>query len=598
MDNDTISSLQVAAGYQIKACENLNLGGNCVTYIPGDYGWGGDAANDKFSSVQITTYASGSGSANRANQGEWSAVVPWPLIPIQAALNPDGQLMTWSSVTDDRAEAWYADVSKQIQTRVDLWNPASNLHRWIDEKLGNDIFCSGFTHAADGSLIVVGGSIREGEGIQASFAYNFVTSAWKKLANLTQKRWYSSATALASGEVLALGTFSDLPEVFNGTGWRQLTNARNGNYNTFFPWTQSAPNGKVFYAGPNSQLSYLDTAGAGNITVTGQRDGIDRYYGSYATYDTGKILTAGGSNLVPGSNQNASTTASVINLNGPVPQVSSTESMKNKRTYHTLTILSDGQVLATGGTTSTAAYDANAGVYAAELWNPGSQKWSTLASQKVTRQYHSFALLLPDGRVASGGGGYCCDSKAAPLRANNPINKPNVEFFSPPYLFDAQGNPARRPAINSAPEQISYNQGFNVALGSLGDSAQISKLHLIRLGSVTHGVNMEQRLTPLRFNQSGNTLNANITPPGYYMLIAVNDKGVPSVARMIKVGQASWTARSIREKLQSDEASIPHEHDGADADHDHAAQAQTADHDHADQDHGAGELAVKHTHNE
>ena len=563
--NDAISSVKVGAGFQLRACRDLNLGGPCTSYAPGDYAFLGAGLDNTFSSLEIKSYVSGTSAAVRATMGEFSPVTPWPLIPVHAALNPDGQVMSWNSVDDDRVNGWYASPSNQTRTRVDLWTPASNAHRWINEVQGNDIFCAGFTHAADGSLITVGGNINQGGGISASFSFNYLSSLWKKLPSMSEQRWYSTATALASGEILAIGTYSDLPEVFNGKTWRSLTNARQSSYDEFFPWTQSAPNGKVFYAGPVSQLSYLDTAGLGNVTLTGQRDNINRDYGSYATYGTGKILVVGGGKSERSTRR--------IDLNGAAPVVSVNTDMKYGRRQQNLTILADGQVLATGGNSNgEPLIHKEAGVLPSEIWNPATAQWKTAASLSITRQYHSVALLLPDGRVMVGGGGYCCDTAAAPRRSGDSINSPNVEIFSPPYLFDAQGNLAQRPNIASAPLQITYAQSFSVALDNLGAGSSITKLHLLRLGSVTHSVNMEQRLTPLSFTGTRTALtvtapaNANITPPGYYMLIAVNNLGVPSVARMIKVGQATWTAGSAVINQKVFEAHLPHQH-GAAGDH-------------------------------
>jgi hypothetical protein len=93
-------------------------------------------------------------------------------------------------------------------------------------------------------------------------------------------------------------------------------------------------------------------------------------------------------------------------------------------------VLADGTVLATGGNSSGASLvDPAHGVYDAEQWNPATGQWKTLASMQVTRQYHSTALLLPDGRVLSAGGGICgtCDSVGYLAK--------NAEVFTPPYLF-------------------------------------------------------------------------------------------------------------------------------------------------------------------
>jgi hypothetical protein len=53
---------------------------------------------------------------------------------------------------------------------------------------------------------------------------------------------------------------------------------------------------------------------------------------------------------------------------------------------------------------------------------------------------------------------------------------------------------------------------------------------------------MEQRRVPLSFAKKGKYLevtapaSGNVCPPGYYMFFLVNKQGVPSVAKIIKVG--------------------------------------------------------------
>jgi hypothetical protein len=196
-------------------------------------------------------------------------------------------------------------------------------------------------------------------------------------------------------------------------------------------------------------------------------------------------------------------------------------------------VLADGTVLATGGNSSGASLvDLNAGVYPAEQWNPATGQWKTLAAMQVTRQYHSTALLLPDGRVLSAGGGICgtCDQVGYLAR--------NAEIFSPPYLFQADGTPAPRPAIGSAPSTMGYGGKFDIGTAA---PASITKVALIRLGAVTHSDNMEQRYVPLSYTAGATAVtatgpaNANIAPPGPYMLVILDSHGVPSVARMLSI---------------------------------------------------------------
>jgi hypothetical protein len=97
-----------------------------------------------------------------------------------------------------------------------------------------------------------------------------------------------------------------------------------------------------------------------------------------------------------------------------------------------------------------------------------------------------------------------------------------------------------RPTVSSTPTEVDYKQEFEVTVGT---SDKITKVSWVRLGSVTHACNMNQSLTFLKFEQR-NTLitvhapgDAYIAPPGHYMLFLLNDKGVPSVAPIIGIGQ-------------------------------------------------------------
>jgi len=157
-----------------------------------------------------------------------------------------------------------------------------------------------------------------------------------------------------------------------------------------------------------------------------------------------------------------------------------------------------------------------------------------LEAMQLTRQCHSTALLLPDGRVLSSGGGICgtCDSVGYLAK--------NAEVFSAPYLFkkDGSGELAPRPEVTPAPDEVNHNTQFAI---TTPNAASIGKVALVRLGAVTHSVNMEQRYVPLSFTAGAGAINAtapanaNVAPPGIYMLFVIGAEGVPSVARMVRV---------------------------------------------------------------
>ena len=74
------------------------------------------------------------------------------------------------------------------------------------------------------------------------------------------------------------------------------------------------------------------------------------------------------------------------------------------RRQNNLTILPDGRVLVTGGSSGAGFNNDTSPAHSAEVWNPATGTWTTWVSSTRYRGYHSTALLLPDGRVLSSGG--------------------------------------------------------------------------------------------------------------------------------------------------------------------------------------------------
>ena len=244
-------------------------------------------------------------------------------------------------------------------------------------------------------------------------------------------------------------------------------------------------------------------------------------------YAKGRVL------IVGGGVGTISNSAEMINLTlGNSATWQSAGAMQYPRKHCNATLLPTGQVLVTGGTQSEGVNEYSA-VLPAELWTPptttGTGTWQTLAPMQVPRLYHSTAVLLPDGRVLCTGGGEGAEF----------LNHPDYEVFSPPYLFSA--NP--RPQIAAAPVAVKYNQQFSVTLAA---NVAISKARWIRLGSVTHAIDMNQRGCDLTFSQNGTALTItppasadDWCPPGHYMLFLVSTAGVPSVSLIQSVSASN-----------------------------------------------------------
>ena len=119
------------------------------------------------------------------------------------------------------------------------------------------------------------------------------------------------------------------------------------------------------------------------------------------------------------------------------------------------------------------------------------------------------------------------------------VNQRNAEIYSPPYLFKGP-----RPTITTAPSTMQYGASFDV---TTPNAAQIAHVSLIRSPSVTHAIDMNQRFQYLNFTPGAGKVtvqapaNANLAPPGDYMLFLVDTNGVPSVASFVRAAGAPDT---------------------------------------------------------
>jgi hypothetical protein len=195
--------------------------------------------------------------------------------------------------------------------------------------------------------------------------------------------------------------------------------------------------------------------------------------------------------------------------------------MEERKIYPSAVILPDSTVLQTGGA-ATAVNVGNNPVYSAQIFDPETDTWTKAASSTVPRVYHSSALLLPDGRVATFGG--------------NPEGsfEMRIEIYTPAYL--EQDTP--RPRITSGPTEMTY--GGSYALGTTQASVLTSAV-LVRPAAVTHSSDSNQRLVRLGLTATASGVavsvpaQRNITPPGWYMVFVVDANGVPSVAKWVHV---------------------------------------------------------------
>lgn len=451
--------------------------------------------------------------------GQWSAPFDWPVVAIDMTLLPNGKILTWALEKDSSGR----DVVNSTAAR--LYDPGTGDFTPVPN-FNTTLFCSGHSLLPDGRLLATGGQKNASAfGEPHTNIFDFRTNAWARTDDMNAGRWYPTNTTLANGEVLVVSGNIDstqgvntLPQVWQTSGgWRSLSGAA-GQILPLYPWMFLTPSGRVFNAGPEAATLFLNTSGSGSWTNGPSSRYGYRDYGTAAMYDDGKIVIIGGGE--------PTNTAEVIDLNSDPPSWRNVSPMAHARRQLNSTILPDGKVLVTGGTSAGGFNNARGAVLAAEMWDPSTERFTTMAEASVPRLYHSTALLLPDGRVLSAGGGI-------PSAPEGDFDHYNAQIYSPPYLF--QGD---RPRITSAPSSIAYGDRLTI---KTPDKNNIAGVTMIRLGSVTHAIDMEQRITRLTFSNVKAGLrvfapsNRNLCPPGHYMLFILNRQGVPSIAKIIRI---------------------------------------------------------------
>ncbi len=505
--------------------------------------------------VMLFAFLPGSRSAAApADEGAWSSVFTWGAAggveTIHTFMLPTGKVLFWST--------W--------QTSGGLWDPTTNTFSSLGNAPAFNPFCSGHAWLPDGRLLVAGGHISNFNGENRADIYNPFTNRWANadpaqpnVPNMgststntatSGKRWYPSATSLPNGDVLVmsgdvttLGDTNRTVQVYRQATntWSTLSGALRPANDLLpeYPRVFVAPDGRAISLSDNANgTEFLDLSGNGSWSyLQNTLDPNLHNYGPAVMYDTGKIAYLGGGNT-PTRN------ISMLDLNvanpawrygggGTSPHpANSPFVMSAPRRQNNATILADGTVLITGGTSTIGWNDPNGLIANAEIWDPETETVRSVADANVNiyRGYHSNALLLPDGRVLVTGGDHEYGGVI-------PGQNTNAEIYTPAYLYAADGSFAVRPTITAAPDVAELGDTIFVATP---DAASIAKALWIVPGAVTHAQNWTQRANTLDFIATEGGLNitlpasANEAPIGYYMLFLVNDQGVPSMAEWVR----------------------------------------------------------------
>jgi hypothetical protein len=471
--------------------------------------------------------------------GSWSVITPQlPLRAIHSTLLSNGKLLLIAGSGND-ADNFAAGTFKTY-----LWDPVTNVFTSIPTPY--DMFCAGHVTLPNGNILVLGGTkafptASAGpttfEGSPHSYIFNITTNTYQATNDMNTGHWYPTATKLGNGNIWAAGGLNEnaegtvATEMFDTASqkWLPLTQVpQTWSFWGLYPGMILMSDGRLFYNGVHTFGSGLPGSGASvynwqTATITdvpGLRDKDLRDQAGYVLLGPAQnqtVMVIGGGNTE--TNANAINLVDIIHLNDANPTYTPAADLPGPgKGYVNALNLPNRTVFTADG----ASHNRTDNVNTAAIYNDADGTWTSIDPDPVGRNYHSSAILLPDGRVVTLG--------------SNPLDNTfelRISIYSPAYLFTT----GTRPTITASPATATYGQAI-----SLGVTGNISSASLISPASVTHQSDSNGRLVDLPISGTGNTLTAqipannNLVPPGPYMLTVLDANGKPSVAKWITIG--------------------------------------------------------------
>lgn len=388
---------------------------------------------------------------------------------------------------------------------------------------------------------------QEFQGIVDTYEFDPVAEEYVRVGDLVHPRWYPTLAGLPGGGVIAVSGLDGTGEVLDGQNetydpatrtWTERPDLRQ--YFPTYPALFGTSGGDLFYSGSNAGYgpddrgrdpAFWDLDENVLTPVPGLRD-TDQLETSASSWlgpvQDQRIMVVGGGGV--GDSERSTGRIDVIDLDAPEPAFAPATDLPQGTRYPNLVQLPDDTTLITGGSVG---YRGNGQSDILEAYTLDTDGALTdVADPTVGRDYHSEALLLPDGRVMTLG--------SNPLFRDAENTTPGrferrLEIFTPPYLFRGDG----RPEITDAPAGVGRGTTMTV---SSPQAAAVTGARLIRPSAVTHGTDTEQRSVALDITartDGGLDLAVpaaeTLVPSGYYMLFLLDADGTPSTARWVQV---------------------------------------------------------------
>ncbi|MFH8577359.1 kelch motif-containing protein [Streptomyces zaomyceticus] len=386
------------------------------------------------------------------------------------------------------------------------------------------------------------------QGIRGAYEFDPKAEKYIPVAPMKDARWYPTLLTLDDGRVLAVSGLNDVGDVVPGDNeiYDPVTKKWSKGPFRYFPTYPSlflTKGGKLLYTGSNAGYGPAEKgreAGLWDLeknsfTKLGGLTDPDQLETSASLIlppaQDQKVMVLGGGGV--GESPRSTARTSIVDLSEDSPVFTDGPALPQGTRYLSSVLLPDDTVFTTGGSEQ---YRGRGGsdILKAQFYDPRSNAFTEAAEPTVGRNYHSEALLLPDGRVATFGSDPLFDDKD-----NTRLGtfEQRVEVFTPPYLHRAG---ADRPVLGEGPRELDQN---GRATFKTKDAGRIAAARLMRPSAVTHTTDVEQRSVELGLTKGrdGVTLTVDVprdrtlVPPGWYMLFVTDADGIPSEAKWIQV---------------------------------------------------------------
>ncbi len=425
-----------------------------------------------------------------------------------------------------------------------IWDPSDEVNPQFEYPVTNpdySLLCSGHCFLSDGKLLVVGGGGDSGVTPDAWWGFKFdpVARTWTRTAGrMGEYKWYPTAVVLEDKRVLVVcGNTAGEMEIYNkDTDMFEPVSGDTLGFPNLYPGLHVLPNYVVFYSRTGWGRQYGNPAPGNDNSQYFTFSPSDPHAGSWTaispstinrakgmsvmilqnSFPTVRVLVVGGSDASGGGINSAEVIdLSILSAASSWAPTGALSDSQLRRQCNAV-LLPDNTVFVAGGVNGVNS--------PCMLYNPASNTWSPMDELPSRRGYHSVMLLLPSGKVMMAGG-------------TGAEGNTGIEIYSPPYSFRGA-----RPVIASAPPLVHHGQNFII---ESPDASSITKVVFVRPMAVTHQTDAEQRVLEMPYihdhaNPTRLTLTAphgghphSLAPQGYYMLFAINNNGVPSVAKWI-----------------------------------------------------------------